>query len=81
MAEEENSPPLPPINGNGVRKRHDLVLGLSLGSCVTFSSLLAAACLFHPPSDWNLVSKVIDHLDALSLLLAGGLLGLSKPGQ
>ena len=75
-----DAPPADPANGEGRQHRVAMaIIAACLGGCILISGALAGICIFKPPQDWALVSKLIDHINALTLLLAGGLLGLTKP--
>jgi hypothetical protein len=65
---------------NGARARTSAV-AVSLVSCVVIEGIIAMACIWKPPAElgWNMVLEVIKGLAGLSLLLAGGLLGATKP--
>lgn len=70
-----------PPNGNGHYKQLLAVLiAIGLGICIMSQVGVALGCLWWPPQDWNLVNKATSSLDGMALLLAGGLIGLAKPG-
>lgn len=69
----------PPADGTGGKIRRDLALVGTLAVCVVASSILAGLSMFWQPAQWDLVDKVVDGLQALNLLLAGGLLRHVQP--
>jgi hypothetical protein len=68
-----------PPNG-AVRSLQLVALIGAFAGCILVMGAIAGLCIFYPPQDWNLVNTVTSNLNALALLLAGGLLGVTKPG-
>lgn len=67
-----------PTQGNGGKARRDLALVGTLAVCVVSTSTLAGLSMFWQPAQWDLVDKVVEGLQTLNLLLAGGLLGVQR---
>jgi len=71
-----------PTNGSSppLRSLQLIALIWAFAGCITIMGGVAGLCIFHPPSDWNLVNTVTTNLNSLALILAGGLLGITRPG-
>lgn len=65
---------------NGAVKRFTII-GISLLGCIAIQGMIALACIYHPPEalGWTSVDGVQKGIASLGLLLAGGLLGGTKP--
>jgi hypothetical protein len=65
---------------NGAAKRFTII-GISLLGCIAIQGGIAGFCIWHPPEalGWTSVDGVQKGLASLALLLAGGLLGGTKP--
>ena len=65
---------------NGVRSKIAHWVALVLAACIFGEVAIGVISTQIPPQDWNLVNSAVSNLHAIALLLAGGLLGLAKPG-
>jgi hypothetical protein len=76
---EDIQAPVP--NGNGERKYRTAIYALSvtLLTGIVLEGGLGIALLWHPPADWAVVNRLLEHWGQLNLMIAGGLLALSRP--
>lgn len=75
---DETTPTPPPAGDGHINPTLVLIIGLSLIACVAFEGLVMLACLKYPPQDWNLINTGAGHLNTISVMLGGGLIGLAR---
>lgn len=85
MADETAAAVAVTPNGNGTARYRTAVLALSfaLGVSILLEGGLGIALLYYPPpaDAGPMVSRLVDNLSQLGVMLAGGLLALSRPQQ